>query len=194
MRSWGGALLLLLLPLFCCIAIGVRMSSSGPILYSQKRIGRGGRVFRFYKFRSMVPDSDRVLERFLDSDQEARSEWDTFQKLTSDPRITPFGHFIRRTSLDELPQLWNVAIGDMSLVGPRPCMPDQKRLYGPYWQAYCAMRPGISGLWQVSGRNRLSYAQRVELDAKYVREWSLFNDFKILLRTVRVVITADGSK
>ncbi len=184
----------LFLPLFLAVAIGVRWSSHGPALYSQRRIGREGRTFRFYKFRSMVVDSDEVLSSFLDSDPDAKNEWDTFQKLSDDPRITRFGRFIRKTSLDELPQFWNVLKGEMSLVGPRPCMPAQEGFYGAYWPIYCAMKPGLTGLWQVSGRNRLSYRQRVRLDARYANEWSLWLDAKILLKTVKVVLTGDGSQ
>jgi exopolysaccharide production protein ExoY len=182
------------LPLFVLVAIGVRWSSHGPALYSQPRVGRHGRTFRFYKFRSMVVDSDEVLSAFLDSDSEAKSQWDAYQKLSDDPRITPFGRFIRKTSLDELPQFWNVLKGDMSLVGPRPCMPDQERLYGRHWGTYCALKPGLTGLWQVSGRNKLTYAERVRLDARYANEWTLWLDAKILLKTVKVVLTNDGSQ
>lgn len=184
----------LFLPLYVAVAIGVRRSSPGPALYSQHRVGRHGRIFRFYKFRSMVLDSEEVLSSFLDSDPDAKSEWETFQKLNDDPRVTRFGRFIRKTSLDELPQFWNVLKGEMSLVGPRPCMPAQEGFYGAYWPIYCAMKPGLTGLWQVSGRNRLSYRQRVRLDARYAREWSLWLDAKILLKTVKVVLTGDGSQ
>jgi len=182
------------LPLFLFIALGVGLTSKGPIIYSQQRIGLHGRRFRFYKFRSMVQNSDEVFSSFLDSDSEARSQWEQYQKLDRDPRITWFGQFIRRTSLDELPQFWNVLVGDMSLVGPRPCMPSQKGLYGAHWRSYCAVRPGITGLWQVSGRNRLTYEQRVGLDSQYVRNWSLALDVKVLLRTVGVVLTGHGSR
>lgn len=119
-------------------------------------------------------------------------EWMKFQKLKHDPRVTPFGHFIRRFSIDELPQLFNVLKGDMSLVGPRPCMGRQRSLYGDGWAHYCAMRPGITGLWQISGRNRLPYSTRVELDMKYVANWSLWLDMKILLGTVQAVIQGEG--
>jgi exopolysaccharide production protein ExoY len=182
------------LPLYVAVAIGVRWSSHGPALYSQSRVGQHGRTFRFYKFRSMVVDSDEVLTSFLDSDSSAKSEWDQYQKLTNDPRITRFGRFIRKTSLDELPQFWNVLKGEMSLVGPRPCMPGQERFYGRHWATYCALKPGLTGLWQVSGRNKLTYEQRVRLDARYAKEWSLWLDAKILLKTVKVVLTNDGSK
>ena len=191
-----GALFLLVLfaPFLIAVALGIRLTSQGPILYSQPRIGRNGRSFRFFKFRSMVTNADEVLSSFLDTDLGAKSQWDTYQKLDDDPRITPFGQFIRRTSLDEIPQLWNVLVGDMSIVGPRPCMPGQTGLYGADWAAYCAVRPGLTGLWQVSGRNKLTYADRVRLDAHYVANWSLWLDIKILLKTVRVVLTADGSR
>lgn len=182
------------LPLFVLIALGVALTSRGPIIYSQARIGMHGRRFRFYKFRSMVQNSDEVFNSFLDSDSEARSQWEQYQKLDRDPRITWFGRFIRRTSLDELPQFWNVLKGDMSIVGPRPCMPNQKCLYGVHWKAYCAVRPGLTGLWQVSGRNRRTYEQRVQFDAHYVQNWSLLLDIRILLRTVGVVITGYGSR
>jgi Undecaprenyl-phosphate galactose phosphotransferase WbaP len=190
----GGGLLLVLLPLLVLIAVGVWRSSSGPIIYSQPRAGRRGKPFRFYKFRSMVTNSEEFLTSFLESNPGAKSQWEEFQKLEDDPRITPFGRFIRRSSLDELPQLWNVLKGDMSLVGPRPCMVDQRVLYGRHWVAYCAVRPGLTGLWQVSGRNKLTYQQRVALDVDYIRRWSPWLDIKILLRTVRVVLTGDGSQ
>lgn len=186
--------LLLFAPLLIIIAAGVRLSSPGPIVYSQLRLGRNGRSFQFYKFRSMIVNADEVLSTFLDTDLSARAEWETYQKLERDPRITAFGRFIRRTSLDELPQFWNVLVGDMSLVGPRPCLPGQKALYGAHWGSYCAVRPGLTGLWQVSGRNKLTYADRVRLDAKYVSNWSLWLDLKILAKTVLVVIRGDGSR
>lgn len=184
----------LFLPLFLAVCAGVKVTSRGPIFYVQHRVGRGGRLFRFYKFRSMVVDADAALARFLDSDQQAMKQWSEFQKLEHDPRVTPFGRLIRRASLDELPQFWNVLKGDMSLVGPRPCMPQQEGYYGRYWRHYCAMRPGLTGLWQVSGRNRLSYRNRVDLDARYVSTWSLGLDARILLRTFRAVVSGDGSR
>ena len=190
----AGGLLLIFLPVLGVIAFGVWRSSPGPIIYSQPRVGQGGKPFRFFKFRSMVTNSDEFLTSFLESNPAAMTRWNEFQKLDDDPRITSFGRFIRRSSLDELPQLWNVVKGDMSLVGPRPCMVDQRVLYGGHWPAYCAVRPGLTGLWQVSGRNRLTYQQRVALDADYVRKWSVWVDAKILLRTIRVVVTGDGSQ
>ena len=183
----------LFLPLCLVIAIGVLISSRGPILYVQRRVGQHGRTFRFYKFRSMVADADAALMTFLDTDPGARSQWDTFQKLPDDPRVTRFGRFLRRTSLDELPQFWNVLKGEMSLIGPRPCLPQQADLYGAYWLVYCSVKPGLTGLWQVSGRNQLTYEQRVQLDTRYVSSWSLWLDLRILLKTVQVVLTGHGS-
>jgi exopolysaccharide biosynthesis polyprenyl glycosylphosphotransferase len=182
------------LPLLLLIALAVCLTSRGPIVYAQDRIGLHGRSFRFYKFRSMVVNSDEVFSAFLDSCPEARTQWEQYQKLENDPRITRFGRFIRRTSLDELPQFWNVLKGDMSIVGPRPCMPSQRALYGTCWAAYCAVKPGLTGLWQVSGRNWLTYDQRVLLDVKYVRDWSIALDLRILIKTVNVVLTGHGSR
>ena len=186
-------LLILFLPLYFWVALGVKLSSPGPIFYSQRRIGIGGREIFVYKFRSMRVDADAVLSSFLDSDADAQKEWDQYHKLRCDPRITKFGSFIRKTSLDELPQFWNVIRGDMSLVGPRPVTAAEQVRYGDCWIHYCSVRPGISGLWQVSGRNRLSYYNRVALDAKYVSQWSIWLDFKILVKTVGAVIARDGS-
>ena len=183
--------LLVFAPLLLVIAACVGLTSGWPVHYRQTRIGRGGRPFHFYKFRSMVRDSDRVLQRVIDTDPEARAEWDAFQHLRNDPRITPVGRYLRKSSLDELPQFWNVLMGDMSLVGPRPCMEKQAGMFGDAWGHYCAVRPGISGLWQVSGRNRLTFAQRVELDVKYVEEWSFRLDLSILFRTFRAVAAGD---
>jgi exopolysaccharide production protein ExoY len=180
--------------LYVLLAIGVFLSSGAPVLYSQPRYGRGGRVFKFYKFRSMLPNSAQILEEHLKNDPVARQQWDDYQKLENDPRITRFGKFIRKTSLDELPQFWNVLVGDMSLVGPRPCMLDQKRLYGADWSFYCAVRPGITGLWQVSGRNQLSYKKRVALDVTYVETLSVGRDIGIFIRTIWVVAVGHGSR
>jgi lipopolysaccharide/colanic/teichoic acid biosynthesis glycosyltransferase len=181
------AFLILFAPLFLAIAFGVGATSGWPVHYRQTRMGRGGLKFHFYKFRSMVRDSDRALADLLRRDERARAEWNTFQHLREDPRVTPIGRYLRKFSLDELPQFWNVLKGDMSLVGPRPCMERQASLYGPAWGHYCAVRPGITGVWQVSGRNDLTFAQRVELDVGYVEHWSLWLDCKILFRTLHAV-------
>ncbi|MGJ7493369.1 sugar transferase [Variovorax sp. ZT4R33] len=184
---------ILFAPLYLMVAIAVLLGAGGPVHYWQPRLGQNGRSFRFYKFRSMVHGADKVLAQHLERDPAARQQWETFQKLDNDPRITSVGRFIRKLSLDELPQFFNVLKGDMSLVGPRPCMVRQRSLYGAHWPHYCQMRPGITGLWQVSGRNRLSYAERVQFDVRYATEWSLWLDMKILARTVWVVLSGDGS-
>jgi len=179
---------------YALIWLGVRMTSGGPAIYMQPRYGKDGKVFRFLKFRSMVADADAVLARHLRENPTARREWAVYQKLEHDPRITRFGAFLRKYSIDEFPQFWNVLVGDMSMVGPRPCMFAQKELYGHYWDHYCAVRPGITGLWQISGRNEVSYRRRAAMDAEYVATLSLGRDFVILLKTFSVVTGACGSR
>ena len=177
--------LAILVPLMAIIALDGR----SPI-YVQKRLGRGGQVFRMFKLRSMVADADQILDTYLARNPEARAEWDRTQKLKNDPRITFFGAFIRKTSLDELPQLMNVLLGDMSLVGPRPMMVAQKELYPG--AAYYEMRPGITGLWQVSERNESSFSERASYDTAYFRQMSLGTDLKVMAQTVKVVFLATG--
>jgi lipopolysaccharide/colanic/teichoic acid biosynthesis glycosyltransferase len=180
--------------LFIAVWIGVRATTGAPATYSHRRVGRGGRSFGCLKFRSMVVDSDRVLSEFLETSIEARKEWESTYKLRDDPRITPFGRFIRRTSLDELPQLFNVLRGDMSLVGPRPITQRElDQYYGDSVHIYQAVRPGLTGLWQVSGRSTLTYSERVEYDMRYVEECGFWDDIGILLKTVKVVLTGHGS-
>ena len=190
----AGGFFLLLGWAFALVWIGVLLTSGKPGIYKQPRYGRDGRVFSFYKFRTMVPDADAVLERYLRSNEAARRQWEMYQKLDRDPRITRFGAVLRKYSLDELPQFWNVLKGDMSVVGPRPCMFAQKELYGVYWSSYCAVRPGITGLWQVSGRNEISYRRRAAMDADYVATLSIRQDIAILLKTFLVVAGARGSR
>ncbi|RRH89816.1 sugar transferase [Variovorax beijingensis] len=190
----AGGFFLLLGWAFALVWLGVLMTSGKPGIYKQPRYGRDGRVFSFYKFRTMVPDADAVLERYLRGNEAARRQWEMYQKLDRDPRITRFGAVLRKYSLDELPQFWNVLKGDMSVVGPRPCMFAQKELYGVYWSSYCAVRPGITGLWQVSGRNEISYRRRAAMDADYVATLSIRQDIAILLKTFLVVAGARGSR
>lgn len=178
---------------YLLVCLGVCLSSGAPCFYTQARYGRDGKIFRIYKFRSMHQDADQMLHRHLQATPAAHAEWQIFQKLRDDPRVTRFGAFIRKYSLDELPQIWNVLRGDMSLVGPRPCMSGQEPLYEGYWGHYCAVRPGITGLWQVSGRNRVSYRRRAAMDAAYVEALSLRTDLLIILKTVLVITSADGS-
>jgi len=205
MRVWGDAVkiafdrtaaafgLLLLSPLLLMVAILVWLGDPGPVLYGHVRLGWGGRTFRCLKFRTMVRDGDRVLSAHLASNPEAAREWAETRKLRDDPRVTPLGRVLRRTSLDELPQLFNVLKGDMSLVGPRPIVAEEAHHYGPAIRAYLSVRPGLTGLWQVGGRSDTSYAERVRLDQAYVQRRSLTLDVIILLRTVAVVLGGRGS-
>ena len=184
---------LILLPVFLVAAVTLRFSSKGPILYKQARIGRGNRAFTALKFRTMWTNAEERLDDYLAKDPALREQWHSVKKLKSDPRITPAGRFLRRFSLDELPQLWNVLIGDMSLIGPRPIVVAEIEKYGPDYAAYERVRPGLTGLWQVSGRNNTTYQQRVDYDSYYVRNWSLWLDVKILARTFGAVISGAGA-
>ncbi len=171
------------------LAILVARDGGSPF-YTQERLGKGGKVFRMWKLRSMVTDADARMESYLAGNPEARAEWDSTQKLKNDPRITPFGQFLRRSSLDELPQLWNVLKGDMSLVGPRPMMVNQRSIYPG--TAYYNLRPGITGYWQTAGRNKTTFEARAEFDAAYDAEVTLMTDLRILARTVGVVLKGTG--
>ena len=190
----AGALVMLVLlaPLFAYLSWKIRQTG-GAAIFSHERVGRYGRSFGCLKFRTMVPDADDVLSRVLDADPDARAQWERDFKLKDDPRITPIGAFLRRTSLDELPQLWNVLKGEMSLVGPRPIIEVELERYGEEVGYYLETRPGITGLWQISGRNNTSYDDRVALDCWYVRNWSLWYDLVILVKTVRVVLWREGA-
>ena len=175
------------------VAAMVMLSSPGPILYSHRRIRKNGAFFSMWKFRTMCLNSAEVLEEYLASHPKARTEWNKTHKLRNDPRITPIGAFLRRYSLDELPQLWNVLTGQMSLVGPRPIVAAEVEKYGDYFDCYCRVKPGLTGLWQVSGRSELSYDARVALDCDYVNRWTLRRDSVILLKTFSTVLKQDGA-
>lgn len=179
----------ILVPVVLILAVLILTSGYSP-LYVQHRVGRGGRVFAMWKFRTMVPNAEAVLRRYIAGNSDAREEWNTRQKLKDDPRITPFGKFLRKSSLDELPQFWNVLIGDMSIVGPRPMMVDQQELYPG--DSYYQMRPGITGLWQVSDRNECEFSDRAEFDDSYEKNVSFFVDLGILRKTVGVVVRGTG--
>jgi Undecaprenyl-phosphate galactose phosphotransferase WbaP len=183
----------LALPFVILIAAAIRLTSAGPVFYRQVRYGRNGTTFTAWKFRSMVRDAKDVLARHLETSPELRREWDRDHKLRRDPRVTAVGRFLRRTSLDELPQIWNVLLGQMSVVGPRPIVADEIPLYGDAYELYTQVRPGITGLWQVSGRNDLTYEKRVHLDTYYIRNWSPWLDLYILARTVAAVLLARGA-
>jgi exopolysaccharide production protein ExoY len=176
-------------PLIVLMALIVSFDGSNPF-YWNERVGRGGRNFRMLKLRTMVPNADKMLEMYLSRNAEALLEWNSTQKLKSDPRITRIGRFLRKTSMDELPQLWNVLIGDMSLVGPRPMMPSQRPLY--HGLAYYTLRPGITGIWQVSDRNESAFSKRAEYDSEYDETMSFRKDLWLLWSTVSVVLRGTG--
>jgi lipopolysaccharide/colanic/teichoic acid biosynthesis glycosyltransferase len=187
--------LVLFAPVLAALFLVVKRDG-GPALYRQRRVGRGGKIFRCYKVRSMVMDSDRILQEVLEKDPEARREFETFWKLSKDPRITPFGAFMRRYSFDELPQFYNVLRGDMSIVGPRPR--SETEIHRTNFivtgiDPYLSVRPGLTGLWQISGRNNIDLEGKVQLDATYIQTWSIRKDIAIILSTFRVVFLADGA-
>jgi len=186
-------LLVVAAPLLAAIAAAIKLESSGPALYRQARVGLGSGSFQVWKFRSMRQDADQVLSRYLEENPELGDEWKRDHKLKDDPRITRVGRFLRKTSLDELPQLFNVLRGEMSLVGPRPIVSEEIHKYGRSFTLYRQVIPGLTGLWQVSGRNLTSYQERVELDDYYVRNWSPWLDLYLLARTVKVVVTGYGA-
>jgi len=196
-RAFDLAITLLLmpviLPVMAIIAIAIKIDSPGPILFRQKRIGEGGGIFGMYKFRSMYHNSDDMLRHYLRENPTAQHQWNTYRKLRQDPRVTTVGNFLRRTSLDELPQLLNVLQGTMSLVGPRPILPREIEDYGHNLQIYELVRPGISGLWQISGRNMLGFHERVMLDMQYIRKQTLWSDCIILIKTLAVVFRRQGA-
>lgn len=184
--AFAGLLLLFFLPSFAVIALAVRLQDGGPALFRQQRVGRDGRLFFCLKFRSMCVDAETRLPALVDADWVAR------RKLRRDPRVTSLGRLLRLSSLDELPQLLNVLRGDMSLVGPRPIVPDEAVLYGRRFAAYCAVRPGLTGLWQVSGRNAVAYPRRVAMDVWLVRNLGPAAYLAILIRTVPAVLGREG--
>lgn len=192
-RALAALVLLLLAPLMAVVAWQIRKVDGASVIYAHGRVGRGGRIFPCYKFRSMVLDSDEVLQKLLQTDPQARAEWERDQKLRNDPRITPIGRFLRKTSLDELPQLFNILAGDMHFVGPRPVTLGELRRYGAHKRHYLSVRPGLTGLWQVSGRNTTTYDRRVQLDARYVERRNPLVDLWIVLRTLKVVALKEGA-
>jgi len=191
----GASLGLIFVSPFLLLAmILIRRTDGGPAIFAQDRIGHGGKLFRCYKLRSMVVDSQARLDELLRTDPEARAEWEATQKLTHDPRITRLGKFLRKSSLDELPQLWNILMGDMSIVGPRPIVQNEISKYGADFIYYTDVRPGLTGLWQVSGRSDTTYDERVALDVKYVREWTVFGDIKVIAKTVPAILATKGAR
>lgn len=179
-------------PLMLLIAAAIKVSNKGPILFRQDRLGEGGQKFKCLKFRTMRTDAEAVLSALL-ADPVARAEWDRDHKMRDDPRITRIGRILRKTSLDELPQIFNVLLGEMSIVGPRPIVAAEAGRYGSYIHAYYSVRPGITGLWQVSGRNQTTYRRRVACDVTYARSRSARGDFVIIARTIPAVLLARGA-
>ena len=182
-----------LLPALLIVAAVVKFTSPGPVFFSHRRICRDGAFFSMWKFRTMCVNSSEVLEQYLTRHPEARTEWTKTHKLRTDPRITSVGRFLRRYSLDELPQAWNVVLGQMSMVGPRPIVAAEVEKYGRFFELYCRVKPGVTGLWQVSGRSKLTYEERVALDCDYVERRSLLRDVGILLATFRSVVNREGA-
>lgn len=185
--------LILLLPIFGIIALLVKMSSPGPVFFKQPRIGKDGKIFTCIKFRTMYQNASERLTELLKKDPEIKREWDQYARITNDPRVTRIGRFLRRTSLDELPQLFNVLCGEMALVGPRPYLPEEMTRIGDYVQTIVRVRPGMTGLWQVSGRAELPFEERILLDEYYIRNWSLWLDFSIVMRTLKAVLSGKGA-
>jgi exopolysaccharide biosynthesis polyprenyl glycosylphosphotransferase len=190
----AGLGVVILSPLLLVLAALVKLTSRGPVLFGHWRLGEGGRPIRVYKFRSMAVDAEARLREMLAADPSLRAEYEATYKLRNDPRITPLGRWLRRTSLDELPQLLNVFHGDLSLVGPRPIVADEIAKYGPAGTAILRVRPGVTGLWQVSGRSNLDYAERVRLDMDYITHWSVWLDLRILAATVPAVLRRRGAR
>ena len=186
--------LLLLSPVFLVTSLAIRKDSDGPAMFTQKRIGKDGKLFEIYKFRTMIPDADKKLFELLDKDEKAREEYKLNKKLKHDPRITKVGNFLRKTSIDELPQLINVLKGDMSLVGPRPYLPREKEDMGDYYNTIIESKPGITGLWQVSGRSNTTFEQRLEFDKEYTENKGFLYDMGLLTKTVGVVVKKNGAE
>jgi exopolysaccharide production protein ExoY len=193
--DFSSALLALLLfsPIFLMIAALVKLSDSGPIFYGHSRIGHNGRVFKCLKFRTMAVNGEELLRKYLRENPEAAEEWKATRKLKSDPRVTTVGTVLRKLSLDELPQLINILRGEMSVVGPRPVVDEELNLYDSFATYYLSTRPGLTGLWQISGRNDVSYESRIAFDTQYVQNWSLIGDVLIIAKTIPAVCLARGS-
>ena len=186
--------LIILSPLLIGTIIAIRLESKGKAIFTQERIGKDGKLFKFYKFRSMVTNADEILEKMLKEDTEQTREYKLNKKLTDDPRVTKVGKFIRKTSIDELPQLINVLKGDMSLIGNRPYLPREKEDMGTYFNDIVKTKPGITGLWQVSGRSNTTFEERLKLEQEYSNTCSIKLDIKIFFKTIKVVLAMCGAK
>ncbi len=193
---FSAAFLILGLPLFIVIALLVKLSSPGPIFYCSLRIGRKGQLFKFWKFRSMHRDADQRLEVMLSGDPSLRQEWQQYFKLKNDPRLTRIGRFLRKTSLDELPQFWNVLVRDLSVVGPRPYLPREaeaiRKVLGKDLELMFSVRPGLTGIWQTSGRSLLTFEQRIKLDLSYIHQRSFLLDLRLIAKTIPILLFPKG--
>ena len=192
-RIFAAVTLIALSPLFLMVAVLVRFTDPGPVFFAHERIGKRGRRFKCLKFRTMAQDGDAILARHLRTDPDAAKEWNTTRKLRDDPRVTRLGDALRRSSIDELPQFWNILVGDMSVVGPRPIVDEEIKHYDNAIFDYLSVRPGLTGLWQVSGRSDVGYSERVSLDKAYVRNRTFLADIRIIVRTIKVVAFREGS-
>jgi undecaprenyl-phosphate galactose phosphotransferase len=187
-------LFILLAPVFLAVSLAIKLDSPGPVIYRQKRLARNNRVFSMLKFRSMVINNRPLLRDLLEQNREAKRDWSRFKKIRRhDPRVTRVGRFLRKHSLDELPQLINVLRGEMSLIGPRPYLPQEKKKIGRSLPIISLVKPGLTGLWQVNGRNRLAFSDRLAWDEYYIRNWSLWLDMSILLRTIKTMAKSEGA-
>jgi Undecaprenyl-phosphate galactose phosphotransferase WbaP len=189
----AGLCLFFLSPLVAFISLLIHFDSPGGVYYRQNRLGKDRKVIKVLKFRTMYTNGDQILEEQLKNDPALREQWEKYQKLKCDPRVTRVGAILRKISLDELPQIRNIIKGEMSMVGPRPILPSQEERYGPAFQDYCRIKPGITGLWQVSGRNHTTFARRAELDMEYIQRWSLWLDIYIIFQTIKEVLARNGA-
>ena len=183
----------LVIPFSIIIGLIIKITSPGPVFYGHKRVGKNGKQIKCWKFRSMCNNSQEILEKILKEDPVRRAEWEKDRKFIDDPRVTKFGKILRKTSLDELPQLWNIFIGEMSFVGPRPVTQDELDKYGEYSDFILSVTPGLSGMWQISGRSDTGYEERITLDTYYIQNWSVWLDIWIIIKTVWVVINGKGA-
>jgi exopolysaccharide production protein ExoY len=191
---FSSAVLICGLPVFLCISLAILFTSKGNVIFSQERIGQGGKSFKFFKFRTMYGDAEKNLNEILASDPALKSEWEVSQKLKNDPRITKIGSFLRKTSLDELPQFWNVLTGDLSVVGPRPFLREQvEKHMGEKAAKILSVRPGLTGIWQTSGRNQMTFLQRISMEEMYVDQQSFLLDLKLILKTIPCMILRKGA-
>lgn len=193
-KGFAMVALLFFAPFFLSIAMLIWLTEGGPVFFGHKRVGRNGKTFNCLKFRTMALDAEEQLQKLLDRDPEARAQWEANQKLDDDPRITCIGEFFRKTSLDELPQFWNVLKGEMAIVGPRPIVASEMHHYGDHIAEYLSVKPGITGAWQVNGRSKTTYDERVQMDVEYVHTRTFKKDLAIIAKTVKVMLLGDGAK